>query len=99
MVELIRRYERMPQSMEKEFHLVGLRWAEETIVAQRQVKVLALAKILFEAFYKNGSAAVILPGGQQLQEPSPPGVGAVGVWNARQKAVDMAERATPWDRF
>lgn len=86
----IRLYEQMPQSCEREYALVDLRWRLERLDIRQRLRVLDLATLLFKAFLHHGQASVMLQSGQVLTETVPSGDGVRRIWNMESKAESMA---------
>ena len=96
--EKITRLKAQPQSAEGELALITLEWERDSLQAERQIKVLRLAKLLVEAYRKTGSMTVIYPSGQtRTERPAHTTHPVQGMWNLKWLARSMAEAVTPYE--
>ena len=87
---------RHPQSSKAEDAIVTLEIEIDILDAEREVKVLRLQKLFYDAYKRTGSMTAIHPSGQtRTERPEYGGNSIQHVWNARNKARSLAEWATP----
>ena len=92
----LERIPRYPQSTKAEDAVVELELEIAILDAKRELRVLRLQQFLYNAYRKNGSMSVIHPSGQvRTEQPEYGGHELQHIWNARGKARDLAEWATP----